>query len=142
MGVMKDLSSGRIEDLLDHGHPLSAESEHVARQRSSCRVRRVQVVLSIWDTCFHKQRPRNYEHDWSSDGEVGVRMYRHLSNEEFRVLVDVVESARSVTFDFKDVNIFMDAHGNFVRENAEGNHPYLSLVVYHPSQHGEDGSWV
>jgi len=114
MGVRDDLSSGHKERLLNEGHPLDRKTEQFVSETLPVRQTRVSLVLALFDTCFREQDPDVYRHDWDWDVNKGMVMYREVTREELDVLVEVVESARNVTFTPEEVDVLVGAHSFFV----------------------------
>lgn len=134
MGAVAQLDAQWINAFREYQHPLDWEAEKYASRESGVSPKRVQILLSVIDSCFHDQDPANYEHDWLSDEDRGVRMYRKLTAGGIGVLLNVVEAAHDVTLTFKNRNIIMDAHDSFVDRRARSDAPRQCLVVHHPSE--------
>jgi hypothetical protein len=61
-------------------------------------------------------------------------MYREITREELDLLVEVVESARKVSFSQEEVDALQRAHSFFVGYHVEGDVPHHSLVVHYPER--------
>jgi len=141
MGVIEELDNDyeRTDMFLEHDHPLDVKAERAAVREGIGTVKNVSVLLSVLDSCLGAQDPHNYEQDWHSHIDKGVRMYRGPSREEWDLLLEVVEAAHDVSFDPGEKKLVMVAHEAFVFRRLNGSRPKRPLVVWHPDSDGGQG---